>query len=85
MTMSDTSIRELLRTESEDFRKLEEMHGSLDKKLIELSSCPDASPENELEEKRLKKLKLRVKDEMYRMIRQYGVNHETACRQQAET
>ncbi|RLC47366.1 MAG: DUF465 domain-containing protein [Candidatus Coatesbacteria bacterium] len=78
MRMDDTSLREALRAESESFRKLEEMHGSLDKKLVALSKNPDHSPENEIEEKRLKKLKLKVKDEMYRMMRQYAEEQKSA-------
>jgi len=78
MNMDDTSLREALRTESESFRKLEEMHGSLDKKLVALSESSDRSLENEIEEKRLKKLKLKVKDEMYQMMRQYAEEQKSA-------
>jgi len=78
MKMDDTSLREALRAESEDFRKLEEMHGSLDEELVALSDSPEPSTEDEIEEKRLKKMKLRIKDEMYRMIQQYREEHKSA-------
>ena len=78
MKMDDTSLREALSAKSEDFRKLEEMHGTLDKKLIALADSPDPSPDKEIEEKRLKKMKLRVKDEMYRMMTQYAEKQENA-------
>jgi len=78
MKTDDTSLREALRTSSEDFRKLEEMHGTLDKKLVALAESPDASPDKEIEEKRLKKMKLKVKDEMYRMMKQYAQDQENA-------
>ena len=78
MKMDDTSLREALRAESEDFRKLEEMHGTLDKKLVALAESPNPSPDKETEEKRLKKMKLRVKDEMYRMMTQHAEEHKNA-------
>lgn len=78
MKMDDTSLREALRAESEDFRKLEEMHGSLDEKLVALSDSPNPSPDDEIEEKRLKKMKLRIKDEMYRMMQQYAEEQKNA-------
>jgi len=78
MKTDDTSLREALRASSEDFRKLEEMHGTLDKKLVALAESPDPSPDKEIEEKRLKKMKLRVKDEMYRMMKQYAQEQENA-------
>jgi uncharacterized protein YdcH (DUF465 family) len=78
MKMDDTSLREALRASSEDFRKLEEMHGTLDKKLVALAETKDPSPDKEIEEKRLKKMKLRVKDEMFRMMKQYAQEQENA-------
>ncbi len=78
MKMDDTSLREALRAKSEDFRKLEEMHVTLDKKLVALAESPDQSPDEEIEEKRLKKMKLRVKDEMYRMMTQYAEEQKNA-------
>ncbi|HUT04324.1 MAG TPA: DUF465 domain-containing protein [bacterium] len=78
MNMDDTSLREALRAESESFRKLEEMHSSLDKKLVALSESSDHSLENEMEEKRLKKLKLKVKDEMYQTMRQFAEEQKSA-------
>jgi len=78
MKMNDTSLGEALRAKSEDFRKLEETHGTLDKKLVALAENPNPSPDNEIEVKRLKKMKLRVKDEMYRMMTQYAEEQKNA-------
>ena len=78
MKMDDTSLREALRAESEDFRKLEEMHSSLDEKLVALSDSSEPSPDDEIEEKRLKKMKLRIKDEMYRMMQQHAEEQKSA-------
>jgi len=69
--MDDGAIRKALREQSEEFRRLEELHSKLDRKLVELLSRSDVRPEDEIEEKRLKKMKLKVKDEMYRMMVQY--------------
>ncbi len=78
MKMDDTSLREALRAKSENFRKLEEMHVTLDKNLVALAESPDPSPDKEIEEKRLKKMKLRVKDEMYQMMTQYAEEQKNA-------
>ena len=72
MAIDESSIRKVLRVESEQFKKLEAMHSELDQKLIELSERSTVTPEDEIEEKRLKKMKLRLKDEMYRQIHQYA-------------
>ena len=78
MAMDDASIREALRDESDDFRKLEEMHGELDSKLMALSSRSEVKPEDEIEEKRLKKMKLKLKDKMYGMMREYSASLNNA-------
>jgi len=76
MAIDESSIRKVLRVESEQFKKLEAMHSELDQKLIELSERSTVTPEDEIEEKRLKKMKLRLKDEMYRQIRQYAKSQQ---------
>jgi len=55
----------------EDFRRLADEHSELSKKLVALESLPHLTYEQELEETRLKKIKLRLKDQMEAMLSQY--------------
>lgn len=73
--MKDKAIQEILEKESEEFRKLGEEHRSLDDKLGEINSKVYLTPEEELEKKRLQKLKLLKKDTMFRLIREYKKGH----------
>jgi uncharacterized protein YdcH (DUF465 family) len=57
-------VREQLLASNEDFRKLAEEHSKHSQRLESLSSKKYLSEEEKLEEVRLKKLKLRLKDEM---------------------
>jgi uncharacterized protein YdcH (DUF465 family) len=49
---------------NEQFRKLSEQHAHLKHQIEEIESKPHVTGEDELEEQRLKKLKLHIKDEM---------------------
>jgi uncharacterized protein len=53
----------LMKTD-EEFRHLAEQHAQFHKQLEALEAKPRLTPEEELEEHRLKKLKLRIKDQM---------------------
>jgi len=57
-------VREQLLASSEEFRKLAEEHTNYSQRLDSLSSKKYLSEEEKVEEIRLKKLKLRIKDEM---------------------
>src|SRR5437016_7857987 len=48
----------------EEYRRLASEHSSYARKLDELEALPHLSAEDEIEEHRLKKLKLRLKDQM---------------------
>ena len=62
---------------NEQFRKLVDQHHNYDEQLQQLSSKVHLNDEEQLEEVRLKKLKLRLKDEMQRMIQQHKKEHPT--------
>lgn len=54
----------------EQFRSLAEQHAQLKKKIEEIESKPHVTGADELEEQRLKKLKLYIKDQMNRILLQ---------------
>ena len=57
----------LMKTD-EDFRRLAEQHAQYHMQLEALEAKPHLTPEEELEEHRLKKLKLRLKDQMNAIV-----------------
>jgi uncharacterized protein YdcH (DUF465 family) len=59
----------------EEFRHLVEEHASFSRKIEELEAIPHPSTEEEVEEHRLKKLKLRVKDQIEEMLGRYKTAH----------
>ena len=60
----DAPVREQLMASSEEFRRLADEHSQYSQRLESLTSKRYLSEEEKFEEVRLKKLKLRVKDEM---------------------
>ena len=69
MTISE--IREQLLTRDEEFQRLVDEHTRYANQLQQLSRDPFHSAEDLLLESELKKLKLRLKDEMERRIAEY--------------
>ena len=55
---------------NEEFRQLASQHSEFAKKLDVLESLPHLTQDEELEETRLKKLKLRLKDQMEAIVSQ---------------
>ena len=64
----------LMRT-SEEFRELARRHQSYDAQVAALESNPHATEQDEIEEHRLKKLKLRLKDQMEEMMIRHKAQH----------
>jgi uncharacterized protein YdcH (DUF465 family) len=58
---------ELMAT-NEEFRRLAAKHSNYDRRIEELSSRKFPSQEEQVEEARLKKLKLHLKDQMQHMV-----------------
>ncbi len=73
----EEKIKEKLLENNELFRKIYQEHQACERKLDELRSKSFLSEEEKLQEKMLKKKKLKLKDEMYRMIIEFGRKAET--------
>jgi uncharacterized protein YdcH (DUF465 family) len=61
-------LRTQLMTTNEEFRRLATQHADYARRLDELSARPYLTEQEQLEEIRLKKLKLRLKDEMHTIL-----------------
>jgi len=69
--MTITEIREELLHRDAEFQKLAEEHARYSTQLEQLSRTPYHNAEDLLLESELKKLKLRLKDEMEKRVAQY--------------
>jgi uncharacterized protein len=67
---AQAELKAHLMATNEEFRQLATQHSEYAKKLEDLESRPHLTYEDELEETRLKKLKLRLKDQMEAMLSQ---------------
>jgi uncharacterized protein len=70
-----TSLREELLASHEEFRRLAEEHSQYCQRLEVLTHKPYPSTDEQLEEVRLKKLKLRLKDQMESIEQQQRQAH----------
>jgi uncharacterized protein YdcH (DUF465 family) len=73
--MNEEEIKELLKRESEEFKKLHEEHKSLKALLAEMDRKVYLSTDEEVERKKLQKLKLSKKDRMAELVREYRKSH----------
>jgi uncharacterized protein YdcH (DUF465 family) len=64
-------IKAHLMATNEEFRNLASQHHEFAEKLDRLEALPHLTTEEEIEEHRLKKLKLRLKDQMEAIVSQY--------------
>ena len=72
--MERNAIEELkahLMATNEEFRGLHDRHSEFARKLDALESLPHLTEDEQLEETRIKKLKLRLKDQMEAIVSQY--------------
>ena len=69
--MKENEIVEALKKQNEEFKKISEEHRNLDELLAEMDSKHYLSPEEEIERKRMQKLKLVRKDRMAELMREY--------------
>lgn len=71
MEQAQTELKAHLMATSEEFRQLVAQHAELDRLLDAIEAKPHVTPEDEIEEHRIKKLKLRVKDQMNELMAHY--------------
>jgi uncharacterized protein YdcH (DUF465 family) len=69
--MKEAEAISILRSENEEYQKLEEDHRKLDKLLDEISRKKYLTTDEEIEKKKLQKRKLQLKDQMAELIREY--------------
>ncbi len=69
--IAQDELKAHLMATNEEFRRLATEHSEFAQKLETLESHPHPNPEEQLEETRLKKLKLRLKDQMEAILSQY--------------
>jgi uncharacterized protein YdcH (DUF465 family) len=73
--LREEEIRELLKKENEEFKKLTEEHRSLEELLAKIDSKRYLTPEEEFERKKIQKKKLLKKDRMAALVREYKKSH----------
>ena len=78
MQLTPEELKSHLMETDDDFRRLAKQHCEYKKLLEALSSRPYLTPEEQVEEVRLKKVKLRLKDQMQEMIDRFRHEHQPA-------
>jgi uncharacterized protein YdcH (DUF465 family) len=78
MSNRTADIQRILTSEDAEFRLWIEEHHRCEERLNELTAKHEISPDEEFEEKTLKKRKLHLKDQMAERIRTYESNHAVA-------
>ncbi|HSW50910.1 MAG TPA: DUF465 domain-containing protein [Bryobacteraceae bacterium] len=71
MGIAQDDLKAHLMETNEEFRRLALEHGEYGKKLDELCSRSYLTPEEQVEEVRIKKMKLRLKDQMEGIMSRY--------------
>ena len=71
-------LRAHLISTNEDYRRLFEQHSDYARKLDALEAQPHLTDQEQIEETRLKKIKLRLKDQMEAIISQYRGQQQVA-------
>ena len=78
MEETEAQLFARLREEDPEFRRLADKHREFDLKISEFDRIYYLTSEQERKRKELQKLKLRIKDEMYVIMRQYMIQNEKA-------
>jgi uncharacterized protein YdcH (DUF465 family) len=76
INLKEEEIRKMLIEKNEEFRKLYELHQKCEEKLKILQSKPYLTEEEKMEEKKLKKEKLGLKDKMQVFVNKFKMGME---------
>ena len=71
--MDEDQIKEVLLCQDQSFRRLYEQHQEIEQSLSNINEKNVLTSREEMDEKELKKRKLRLKDEIYRRIIEYKI------------
>ena len=71
MNETEAQLFSRLKEEDTEFRRLAEKHREFDHKIMELDRIYYLTSEQERKRKELQKLKLKIKDEMYAIMRRH--------------
>jgi uncharacterized protein len=71
MVKTTDELKAHLMETNEQFRLLVQQHSDYSKRLDELEAHPHLTSEDQVEEVKLKKIKLRLKDQMQEMMNRY--------------
>ena len=77
MQLTPDQLKAHLKETDEGFRRLATQHCEYKKQLEAFSARAYLSQEEQIEETRIKKLKLRLKDQMQEMMDRYRHEHQT--------
>jgi uncharacterized protein YdcH (DUF465 family) len=77
MQLNPDELKAHLMETDQDFRNLATQHREYKKRLEELALRPYLTPEEQVEEVRIKKLKLKLKDQMQEVLDHY--RHESVA------
>ena len=75
MEQAQEDLKAHLMATSDEFRQVADQHAEFHKKLEVLEAKTHLTPEEEVEEHRLKKQKLRLKDQMNEIMARYKGQH----------
>ena len=79
MEETEAQLFARLRDENPEFQRLADKHREFDLKIGEFDRIYYLTSEQERKRKELQKLKLKVKDEMYIIMRRYRLTHVTTA------
>lgn len=75
MERNQDELKAHLMATDDTFRRLAEEHADFEKQIQAIEAKPHVTAADEIEEQRLKKLKLRLKDQMSEMMARYRAQH----------
>jgi uncharacterized protein YdcH (DUF465 family) len=78
MERNQDELKAHLMATDETFRRLAEQRAEYKKKIEQIEAKPRLTPEDEIEEHRLKKLKLHLKDQMTEIMARYNKTEHVA-------